>query len=331
MKKEKRDYLSIQRLCVGLSNSENQSKRGAGIVANLIALDWGLSSFRAYLLDDSGVVLQSLSENTGVLSIEADGFEQCLRQHLQKLDGITADSAIIASGMITSRQGWCETPYVACPASVGDLARGLLSIEMTGYGKIHFVPGVNQLSPVPDIMRGEETQLAGIQSMDGVTAILPGTHSKWAHLQDAGISHFKTFMTGEMYAILIKHSILGKTADSIWSEDAFRKGVQKGFAFREQNKGLLSELFQVRVQAIMGEIPDQSVASHLSGLLLGCEIADALQSGFETAGKKQIVGAERLANLYKSALSECGIAADIVQEDLAATGLFRIARKAELI
>jgi 2-dehydro-3-deoxygalactonokinase len=300
-------------------------------VANLIALDWGLSSFRAYLLDDSGVVLQRLFDDTGVLSIEADGYEQCLRQHLQKLDGITADSAIIASGMITSRQGWCETPYVACPASVGDLARGLLSIEMTGYGKIHFVPGVNQLSPVPDIMRGEETQLAGIQSMDGVTAILPGTHSKWAHLQDAGISHFKTFMTGEIYAILIEHSILGKTAGSIWSEDAFRKGVQKGFAFREQNKGLLSELFQVRVQAIMGEIPDQSVASHLSGLLLGCEIADALQSGFETAGKKQIVGAERLANLYKSALSECGIAADIVREDLAATGLFRIARKAELI
>ena len=331
MKKEKRDYLSIQRLCVGLSNSEDQSKRGAGIVANLIALDWGLSSFRAYLLDDSGVVLQSLSEDTGVLSIEADGFEQCLRQHFLKLEGISAETAIIASGMITSKQGWCETPYVACPASIDDLARGLLSIEMKGYGRIHFVPGVNQLSPAPDIMRGEETQLAGIQSIDGVTAILPGTHSKWARLQDSEITRFKTFMTGEMYAILIKHSILGKTSSSTWSEDSFRSGVQKGFSFQEQKRGLLSELFQVRVQAIMGNIPDESVASYLSGLLLGCEIGDALQSGFESDGQKLIVGVERLATLYKSALAECGIGAEIVREDLAATGLFRIAKKAQLI
>jgi len=300
-------------------------------VGNLIALDWGLSSFRAYHLDDRGSVLQRLSSDSGILTIEGDGFEQCLRQQLQKIDGVASETAIIASGMITSRQGWCETPYVTCPASLVDLARGLLSIEIRDYGKIWFVPGVNQISPDPDIMRGEETQLAGMQSGQGLTAILPGTHSKWAQLKDAEITRFKTFMTGELYAILIKHSILGKTSGSSWSDDFFREGVRKGFAFREENKGLLSELFQVRVQTIMGAIPDEFVASHVSGLLLGCEVADALHSGFESAGKKQIVGEERLARLYKMALSECGLDAGIVRDDLAAIGLFRIAGKAELI
>ena len=300
-------------------------------MADLIAIDWGLSSFRLYLMGGNGEVLQKLSADTGVLTIQDQGFEQCLTVHLEGLQGVSADTPKIASGMITSNRGWCETPYVTCPVAAEKLAAGLAWRDLSTNGRIWFVPGVNQLSPDPDIMRGEETQLAGLDPHSRITAILPGTHSKWATLHDGEITGFKTFMTGELYAILMEHSILGQTTDSTWSDLVFKEGVQAGYSFRNEQKGLLSELFQVRVKTIMGEIGDGFVASYVSGLLLGCEVADATNSGFDRPGTRQIIGGRQLARLYEIALAECGIASEIVEEDVTASGLFRIAQTAKLL
>lgn len=300
-------------------------------MADLIAIDWGLSSFRMYLIGNNGEVQQRYSADSGVLMLQDRDFEQCLRSHLQEFGSIPADVPKIASGMITSNRGWCETPYVTCPAAPGDLAEALISHKMEDLGTIWFVPGVDQMTPEPDIMRGEETQLAGLAVQETVTAILPGTHSKWASLSPTEISRFKTFMTGELYAILMEHSILGHTTESIWSDIVFKEGVQTGYSFRNQHKGLLSELFQVRVKTIQGDIGDGFVASYVSGLLLGCEIADAIGSGFALEGTKQIIGEKRLARLYQIALEECSISAEIVEDDITAAGLYRIARNAQLV
>ena len=153
------------------------------IVPNLIAIDWGTSLFRAYLIDAAGKVLQKFVAETGILAVEDGDFEHSLEVQLRKFPDVSPETPIIAAGMITSRQGWCETPYVCCPASAKDLAENLISCESTGFGTVWFVPGVNQLLPEPDIMRGEETQLAGIETTEDVVAIMPGTHSKWVELK----------------------------------------------------------------------------------------------------------------------------------------------------
>jgi 2-dehydro-3-deoxygalactonokinase len=300
-------------------------------MAELLAIDWGLSSFRMYLMDGNGEVQQRFSSESGVLTLQGGDFEQCLGDHLREFGAIPAETPKIASGMITSNRGWCETPYVTCPATTEALAAGLVHHEMRALGSIWFVPGVDQVTPEPDIMRGEETQLAGLAVQDTVTAILPGTHSKWASLSANEISRFKTFMTGELYAILMEHSILGHTSESIWSDIVFKEGVQTGYSFRNRHKGLLSELFQVRVKTIKGGIGDGFVASYVSGLLLGCEIADAIGSGFEPGTTKQIIGEKRLARLYQIALAECSMTAEIVEDDITAAGLYRIAQNAGLV
>ena len=300
-------------------------------MSNLIAIDWGTSSFRAYLIDAAGEILQKSVAEQGILAVENGAFEQSLEVQLGKFPDISPGTPIIAAGMITSRQGWCETPYVCCPASAEDLAENLIACESTGLGTIWFVPGVNQLLPEPDIMRGEETQLAGIESTEDLVAIMPGTHSKWVTVKDQTISRFKTFMTGELFAIVMKHSILRSVSGSIWSDNDFLRGVRKGFSFAQTGNGLLSALFQVRVETILGQEQESASASQVSGLLIGAEIAEAVQSGFNKIQTKLIIGEDRLSRIYRMALSECGIDAAAGSEDVSAHGLYRIARHKKLI
>ena len=299
-------------------------------MSNFIAIDWGTSSCRAYLIDDSGDILQKSVSERGILSVEDGAFERSLEVQLSDFSDLLPETPIIAAGMITSRQGWCETPYVCCPASAKDLAENLTAHESTRFGTIWFVPGVNQLLPEPDIMRGEESQLAGVQAAEDVVTIMPGTHSKWVEVKDQTIIRFKTFMTGEIFAIVMKHSILGSTSGSTWSDNAFKKGVRKGFSFAETRGGLLSGLFQVRVETILGLESAADSSSQVSGLLIGCEIAEAVRSGFNKVQKKLIIGEARLVEIYRMALSECGVEAALAPEDVSAYGLYRIAKHKKL-
>ena len=300
-------------------------------MSNFIAIDWGTSSCRAYLIDASGNILQKSVSERGILSVENGAFEESLEVQLDEFSGISPETPIIAAGMITSKQGWCETPYICCPANAKDLAENLTAHESARFGTIWFVPGVNQLLPEPDIMRGEESQLAGVQAAEDVVTIMPGTHSKWVEVKDQTVIRFKTFMTGEFFAIVMKHSILGSTSGSSWSDNAFKRGVRKGFSFGETGGGLLSGLFQVRVETILGLESEADSSSQVSGMLIGCEIAEAVRSGFNNVQKKIIIGEARLSEIYRMALSECGIEAVFALEDVSAYGLYRIAKHKKLI
>jgi len=300
-------------------------------VANMIAIDWGTSSFRAFSIDDSGKVLQRSVADEGILSVESGTFEHVLEMHLGKFPEISSDTPIIAAGMITSKQGWCETPYVQCPASAGALADNLICLNSRKFGKIWFVPGVSQLLPDPDIMRGEESQLAGIRRSDELVAVMPGTHSKWVEVNNQTIVRFKTFMTGELYSIVMKHSILRSGSTNTWSDKAFKRGVQKGFSFGQSGGGLLSGLFRIRVETILGQESEADSSSHVSGLLIGCEIGEAVKDGFNKRKPKLIIGESNLAKIYHAALLECGITAEIVLEDVSGYGLYRIAKQKKLI
>ena len=177
----------------------------------LIAIDWGTSSLRGARLDAAGAVVEERSFGRGILTVPAGGFSALFDELFG--DWLNAPDALaLIAGMAGSRQGWVEAPYCACPAGLDEVAARLAWIEA---GRIALVPGLScERAGVPDVMRGEETQVFGALRLLGVdrgTLVLPGTHSKWVRVEAGRIVEFATLMTGEFYALLRRHSILART------------------------------------------------------------------------------------------------------------------------
>ncbi len=175
----------------------------------LIAIDWGTTSVRAYRIGSDGVVSASNSAPLGIQNVRDGRFADALATLLG--DWRDERAPALACGMIGSRQGWVEAPYVACPATLADLIGGIVAAPA---GTLQVVPGVLTRDPhgVPDVMRGEETQIVGAvdAQAERVLAVLPGTHSKWARVEQGRIVDFMTVMTGELWNVLLQHSILGR-------------------------------------------------------------------------------------------------------------------------
>ncbi len=187
-----------------------QPARVAARAPALIGVDWGTTSARAYRIDAGGAVLETRAAPLGIQQVRGD-----FAGALDALLGDWRHESIprLACGMIGSRQGWIEAPYVECPAAAASLARGIVE---TPDRALTIVPGLVDRDDegVPDVMRGEETQIVGAVAGDAspTLAVLPGTHSKWAIARDGAIASFATYMTGEVYAVLREHSILGRMA-----------------------------------------------------------------------------------------------------------------------
>jgi 2-dehydro-3-deoxygalactonokinase len=301
--------------------------------AALIGIDWGTTSFRAYRLDAGGCVIDGRSAPSGILK-EGD-FERVFEREIGAWLIEQPDLPVIASGMITSRQGWVEVPYCPCPAGSDEIARALRP-HATGAGHvIHFVPGLSVVGAdgVPDVMRGEETQIIGeVGDAPGRhLLVLPGTHSKWTLVEDGRIMWFATFMTGELFGVLKEHSILGRMmAGETDDAPAFRRG---GAYARSSGGGLLKRLFSARTLGLVGELPASSTGSYLSGLLIGSEIAEALDCLEQAPGGEEItvIGSSDLTERYLLAIAESGMAARRAGANAGARGHFLIARAAGLL
>jgi 2-dehydro-3-deoxygalactonokinase len=299
--------------------------------AALIGVDWGTSAFRAFLLDAAGAVLDRRSGPHGILTVEGGDFAGMLAAQI----GDWLDRArlpVLTSGMIGSRQGWMEAPYVACPAGIADVAGQLLRAP-SDQGDIRIVPGVETRNPtMRDVMRGEETQIFGALAALGIDAgrfLLPGTHSKWVRVEGGRIASFATYMTGEVYATARAHTILGRLMqDGDGSGTGFLRGVGDG-ARAGTPGALLNRLFGVRTAGLFGEIAGADLADYLSGLLIGAEIADA---GVEDqVGGLHIIASDALAERYRAAAAELSMEATIVPSDSIAHGYAAIARMAGLL
>lgn len=287
----------------------------------LIAIDWGTSSFRARRIDAGGGVLELRRTEDGILSVEGGAFEDRLRHII----GDWLDPAIpcLASGMITSRQGWIETPYVPCPASHASLVAQVVHHALGDGIRLAFVPGVRLDSGIHDVMRGEETQILGVME-DGL-ALHPGTHAKWASVSKGAIEHFATFMTGELFSVLMEHSILGRLAEGrAHDEGAFRRGVAAG-ARAGALGSLAHELFGARALVLAGQIAPAGVASYLSALLIGSEIA-AAEKLMPTRETPVVFGGIELVELYLCAFALLGRKAERGPEQATAAGLVKIAK-----
>ncbi|MET0542126.1 MAG: 2-dehydro-3-deoxygalactonokinase, partial [Variovorax sp.] len=227
----------------------------------------------------------------------------------------------LMSGMAGSKQGWVEAPYCPCPAGIDEVAAQIVDIKP---GRISIVPGLcDTHDGLPDVMRGEEVQIFGAAALAGVRDglfVLPGTHSKWAEVRNGRIEGFRTFMTGEFYALLSQHSILSRTliADAPFDEAAFRSGVTA-----PRHSGLLHSAFSARTLALFDRLPAPSAASYLSGLLIGAELqAQALRAGDEVA----LIGSAALTERYTLALSCFDAKARIFGSEATWAGLAALAR-----
>jgi 2-dehydro-3-deoxygalactonokinase len=288
----------------------------------MIAIDWGTTHLRAYRLDDAGAIVSRRSQPKGIMAISGGDFAAALDEITRDWHD-AADREVVMSGMIGNRQGWVEVPYVSCPAALRDLADAVRAAPTDGARDVLICPGLvsRDADGVPDVMRGEEVQIFGalsISTTTTATVLLPGTHSKHAAVTNGSITGFVTHMTGEVFALLSDHSILGRLmAPRRVDLGSFDAGLDRA---RHRN-GLLHHIFGVRTRMLMNELDAASLPDYLSGILIGHEIASAAISP-----PAIVVGEPDLGALYRRALDHIGIGAELIESDAATTrGLHAVA------
>jgi len=332
--------------------------------ARLIGLDWGTSSLRAYLFGEAGRKLAENSAPSGVMHLErlfAPGqhpisrdelfeaaFEEVCQDWLRRTPGLP----VIACGMIGSTVGWKEAAYLRAPAGTHALAGALTQISRADGGLIYIVPGI--FAPgvsgkrLPEVMRGEETQIAGIFGDSGSTNAadrenllvgLPGTHSKWVQTGMGNIVSFTTFVTGELYGLLSNYSVIAKTESKSqeFSGEAFQAGMETAHGPDSEGAGgVLSTIFSTRTKSVLGELQKGQQSDYLSGLLIAEELA-GVERVLRRDGRKleefsRIVftGEPDLCARYKFASNHRHWPAVEIVADAAERGLWRLARIARL-
>jgi 2-dehydro-3-deoxygalactonokinase len=295
-----------------------------------IAVDWGTSNRRAWALGPRGEILQQRADDKGLLAHAdrrfAESLELFLADWLKAAPGIP----IIMAGMVGSRMGWVEVPYVSAPIRLTDLAGRLAKAGEIVGSACWIVPGVNMDDDIqPEVMRGEECQMLGaLLQGDTQSAmfVTPGTHSKWTRVVDGRLTTFRTYITGELFDLLCKSGTLSQVM--IGSQDnaaAFARGVAAS-----ADAELLNRVFSVRTFGLFGKMPGADLRSYLSGLLVGTEMRDALKAWPDAAQSNAIcIGSAAMIARYQAVASELGLRLDGIDNDqILPPALYWIVRKA---
>jgi 2-dehydro-3-deoxygalactonokinase len=271
------------------------------IKADWIALDWGTSNMRAWAMSASGSVLAQAASASGMGGLAAAQFEPALLALVG--DWLAGPVDVIACGMVGSRQGWVEAPYTATPCA--PLGAGLVrAVCHDPRLRVHVIAGVKQIRPA-DVMRGEETQIAGYLAQsprwDGVIC-LPGSHTKWVHVSAGEIISFQTFLTGELFAALSGHTVLRHSVGGDgWDDAGFDAGVDTALSRPEK---IAAGLFSLRAEGLLQDLPAATAKARLSGLLIGAELAAA--KPYWLGQQIAVIGAGALARVYVRALATQG-------------------------
>ena len=291
----------------------------------MIGIDWGTTSFRAFRIARDGTVRDRRASQRGILNVPDARFGDTLREEIGPWLALGEDRVLL-SGMIGSRQGWKEAPYLPTPAAPADIAAALTDIEFD-WARVKLVPGLTgtDSAGVAEVMRGEETQVFGVPALmaSGGIACLPGTHSKWVRVESGRIAAFTTHMTGEVYGALRGYTILGRTMrDGPANGAPFEAGVRRS----ADPGGLLHHIFGVRAQTLVGALAETDAGAYLSGILIGHEIRSALAGA--AGAVVHVIGAPELTQLYGNAIAACGGYAERHDGDAAALGLSLIGEAA---
>lgn len=280
----------------------------------LLGIDWGTSNRRAYLLDGHGHLLDRFEDGCGILGVTG-GFEASLASLLARLDA--KPSRILMSGMVGSRHGWKEVPYLPTDFPLAKLALALEDVAvMPGGIPCSIVPGYRfvDANGTPDVMRGEEAQIFGAFELGATDGwfVLPGTHSKWVLVEQGSIRRIVTFMTGELFALLSEHGTLAKLmATRHDAPTAYEAGLKAA-----GDGGFTHTAFSCRALVVTDMMPEAHASSYLSGLLIGSEIHDILkQADRHAMSPIEVIGSRQLASRYRHAFELLGLAARIWEPD----------------
>jgi 2-dehydro-3-deoxygalactonokinase len=264
-----------------------------------IAVDWGTTNRRAYLIGGGGALEGEMEDDQGILAVGSGRFPAAVAQIRETL----GDRPLLLAGMVGSNRGWIEAPYVPCPAGADELAAHIVWAE---EGRTAIVPGLSFLDDRrADVMRGEEVQMfgalaAGLVPADGLVCH-PGTHNKWVTLEGGRVTRFRTVMTGELFSLLKAHSILSDLLQStVLPGEAFEAGVLHGLS----DEDVTAELFSVRARVLLGQGERAAAGSYTSGLLIGADVRTGLRRAGE--GPIAVMGRPELTALYAAALKTAG-------------------------
>lgn len=303
-----------------------------------IAGDWGTTSCRLYLFEAAASdAISNDADNTS----ELNGFrvvETIQGLGVNKLRNIDIEDyffkltdqwleqyqvqRVLLSGMVGSTIGWRLAGYASCPATVADQVNSSLAFEARGLSfTIHGGLKTENALGLPDTMRGEETQLVGASHMfdSGAASIviMPGTHNKWAVVENGLIRDFFTAFTGELFSILNSHSVLTNRQpfDEV-DASSFERGV---IAARDIDVDIVHLLFSVRAFQLASDDAPERDAAYLLGLVIGRDIASALSilsQRYDLAEQRvHILGDGSIAETYKSALAMFGCDASLIDSE----------------
>lgn len=309
----------------------------------LIALDWGTSSLRGFLMDAAGGVIETRGSPHGITNLPEPGlpgfeaaFEALCGSWLERHPGLP----VVAGGMVGSAQGWREAPYAECPADARHLAAAAVEVAAPHGARVLIAPGlIHRGAGMPDVMRGEEIQVSGAllerpELAARALFLMPGTHSKWVAVEDGRITGFRTYMTGELFAVLCRHSLLGRlmtetAAEPELARAAFRRGLAMA---REGMPGdFAHQIFAARTLGLAGEMPGAALKDFLSGLLIGQEVISGSMRYAADATPLALIGEPALCGRYGDALAALGSAPATQLGNTAPAGLFHFAAAAGLV
>ena len=285
-----------------------------------LAVDWGTSHLRVWLMGPGGTVLDQRRSDRGMGNLARGQFEPALLALVEDALPAGGPLPVIVCGMAGSRQGWAEAPYASVPCAPPSITAAVAVETADPRLTVFIVPGIKQVAP-PDVMRGEETQIAGFLAetpgFDGVLC-LPGTHTKWAHISAGEVVSFRTFMTGEVFALLeqasvLRHSVTGGD----WVDAAFAAAVEDAMS---RPATVAAELFSIRAGALLEGTGAGASRARLSGLLIGLELAGARP--YWLGQDIRVVGAGGIAGAYHAALAAQGASvATVAGEGMVLRGL----------
>ena len=293
----------------------------------LVGVDWGTTRLRVYRIDADGQPLERRESTLGIAGICDGDFSVALESLVADWCAERPGVPILMCGMVGSRQGWRETPYAPCPVSPGDCA--MMRVQM-GHTAAWIVGGASTVDERGryDVMRGEETQVFGtVENTDPMLIVTPGTHSKWVLARNGRIESFRTYLTGELYSVLKRHSTLGwpsgATGEDSIAETTFLEGIQEARA----EPDLLHSLFGVRTRALFESWDPATQSSYLSGVLIGHEVVNGLR-GNSALAPIVLIASSTLCKWYEMAFNAFDVPAfRIINSDLAVCrGLWKLSR-----
>lgn len=278
------------------------------IEKHYLVVDWGTTNFRAFLLDQNNKLVDSQSLHKGLLQVTEGQFSDVLETILKNWLPDYKHLPILMAGMVGSAKGWVNVKYVSTPANIANLALHAHRFTLPWGAPALIMPGVSHQyrEQKYDVMRGEEVQIFGLSKLkksDNFTAILPGTHSKHVRFEANMIHSFSSFLTGEFYSILTKHSLLGMGlihSDAL-NKEVFIQGVMEG-----QEGELTNKVFLGWTGRLFNQLTTENAADYLSGMLIGYELRNL------TANQLYLVGGQELSSRYLTACQALSIKAEVV-------------------